>query len=134
MLFSNSDLRAMIVPLFFEQLLLLLVGLADTFMVSFAGEAAVSGVSLVNMFVVVFIYLFTALASGGAGVLDFTAHAASFPDVPALLRDTAADFHAMQDMELFFYAFPEDAEKIAAVRNAGGRPVGHTSHMEIYSL
>ena len=70
MLFSNSDLRRMIVPLFFEQFLLLLVGLADTFMVSFAGDAAVSGVSLVNMFVTVFIYLFTALASGGAVVVS----------------------------------------------------------------
>lgn len=70
MLFSNSDLRKMIIPLFFEQFLLLLVGLADTFMVSFAGDAAVSGVSLVNMFVTVFIYLFTALASGGAVVVS----------------------------------------------------------------
>ena len=70
MLFTNSDLKKIIVPLFFEQFLLLLVGLADTFMVSFAGEAAVSGVSLVNMFVVVFIYLFTALASGGAVIVS----------------------------------------------------------------
>ena len=68
--FTNADLRRMIVPLFCEQLLLLLVGAADTFMVSFAGEAAVSGVSLVNMLVVVFIYLFTALASGGAVVVS----------------------------------------------------------------
>ena len=74
------------------------------------------------------------LANGGAGVLDFTAHAASFADLPALIRDTARDFHAMQDMELFFYAFPEDAEKIAAVRGAGGKRIGRTSHMEIYSL
>ena len=74
------------------------------------------------------------LASGGAGVLDFTAHAASFRDLPELIRDTAADFHAMQDMELFFYAFPEDAEKTAAVRGAGGRLIGQTSRMEIYSL
>ena len=39
-------------------------------MVSYAGEAAVSGVSLVNMFNTVFIYLFSALAAGGAIVVS----------------------------------------------------------------
>ena len=63
--FSNADIRKLVVPLFFEQLLVMLVGIADTFMVSYAGDAAVSGVSLVNMFNTIFIYLFTALASGG---------------------------------------------------------------------
>lgn len=67
LLFSNKALRGMIVPLFLEQLLVMLVGLADTLIVSYAGEAAVSGVSLVNQFNTIFIYLFTALASGGAG-------------------------------------------------------------------
>lgn len=60
----------MIVPLFFEQFLTMMVGIADTFMISYAGDAAVSGVSLVNMFVTVFIYLFTALAAGGAVVVS----------------------------------------------------------------
>lgn len=68
--FSNQDLIKLIVPLFLEQLLVMLVGIADAFMVSFAGDAAVSGVSLVNMFVVFFIYVFTALASGGAVVVS----------------------------------------------------------------
>ena len=68
--FSNRDLAAMIVPLFFEQFLLMLVGLADTFFISRAGEAAVAGVSLVNQFNTIFIYLFTALASGGAVVVS----------------------------------------------------------------
>ena len=66
MMFSNEALRKMIVPLFLEQFFVMLVGLADTFVVSFAGEAAVSGVSLVNSFNTIFIFLFTALASGGA--------------------------------------------------------------------
>ncbi|MGN0317866.1 MAG: MATE family efflux transporter [Lachnospira sp.] len=69
-LFSNKSLRAMIIPLFLEQLLVMLVGLADTLIVSYAGEAAVSGVSLVNQFNTIFIYLFTALASGGAVVIS----------------------------------------------------------------
>lgn len=68
--FSNKALKEMIIPLFFEQLLVMLVGLADTLAVSYAGEAAVSGVSLVNQFNTIFIYLFTALASGGAVVIS----------------------------------------------------------------
>ena len=68
--FSNRDLSAIIIPLFLEQLLVMLVGLADTLIVSYAGEAAVSGVSLVNQFNTIFIFLFTALASGGAVVIS----------------------------------------------------------------
>ena len=60
----------MIITLFFEQLLVMLVGIVDTFVVSSCGEAAVSGVSLVNQFNTIFIYLFTALASGGAIVVS----------------------------------------------------------------
>ena len=69
-LFSNKMLKRMIVPLFLEQLLMMLVGIADTLIISYAGEAAVSGVSLVNQFNTIFIYLFTALASGGAVVIS----------------------------------------------------------------
>lgn len=69
-MFSDAALMQMIVPLFFEQLLTMMVGIADTFMISYAGDTAVSGVSLVNMFVTVFIYLFTALAAGGAVVVS----------------------------------------------------------------
>lgn len=69
-LFSDKDLKAMIIPLFLEQLLVMFVGLADTLIVSYAGEAAVSGVSLVNQFNTIFIYLFTALSSGGAVIVS----------------------------------------------------------------
>ncbi len=68
--FSGKDLRDMIIPLFAEQFLVMLVGLADTLIISYAGEAAVSGVSLVNQFNNIFIYIFTALASGGAVVIS----------------------------------------------------------------
>ena len=64
--FDNAALRAMIVPLLIEQLLQVVVGLADTLMVSYAGEATVSGVSLDTMIYTIFIYLFTAVATGGA--------------------------------------------------------------------
>ena len=69
-MFSNRDLKQMIFPLFAEQFLAMLVGIADIFIVSFVSETAVSGVSLVNAFNTVFIYLFTALASGGAVVIS----------------------------------------------------------------
>ena len=68
--FSDKQLKQMIVPLFLEQFLVMLVGLADTLIVSYAGEAAVSGVSLVNQINTIVIYLFTALASGGAVVIS----------------------------------------------------------------
>ncbi len=45
-MFSNRQLRQMLVPLFIEQILVVGLGLSDTFMVSFLGEAAVSGVAL----------------------------------------------------------------------------------------
>ena len=69
-MFSNDDLKRLIIPLFLEQLLVALVGISDVFMVGFAGETAVSGVSLVNAFNTIFINLFTALASGGAVVIS----------------------------------------------------------------
>lgn len=69
-MFSNRELKNLIVPLFLEQLLVLLVGIADIFVIGFAGEAATSGVSLVNSFNVIFLYLFTALATGGAVVIS----------------------------------------------------------------
>ena len=43
-LYSNSDLRRLILPLIMEQLLAILVGMLDTVMISGVGEAAVSGV------------------------------------------------------------------------------------------
>lgn len=69
-MFSNKDLRNLIFPLFIEQFLLMFVGIADTFVVSFASEADVSGVSLVTSFNTVMIFLFTALSAGGAVIIS----------------------------------------------------------------
>ncbi len=68
MLYSNKDLKKLIVPLIVEQTLAIAVGMADTIMVSAAGEAAVSGVSLVDTVNILLINVFSALATGGAVV------------------------------------------------------------------
>ena len=68
--FSNVALKAMIIPLVIEQLLQMVVGLADTMMVSYAGEAVVAGVGLDTMIYTIFIYLFTAVSAGGAVVVS----------------------------------------------------------------
>lgn len=65
-LFSGKDLRRLIVPLLFEQALAITVGMADTMMISSVGEAAVSGVSLVDMFNNFIISVLAALSTGGA--------------------------------------------------------------------
>ncbi len=53
-----------------DQLLVAFVGIADVFIIGFVSEAAVSGVSLVNSFNSIFLYLFIALASDGAVVIS----------------------------------------------------------------
>lgn len=67
-LYSNRKLLNLLVPLLIEQALALLVGMADTVMVSSLGDAAVSGVSLVDMLCNVLLSLFAALATGGSVV------------------------------------------------------------------
>ena len=69
-LFSERDLLVLTGPLLVEQLLEVTVGMADTMMVSRCGEAAISGVSLVDMVNNLIIVLFAALATGGAVVVS----------------------------------------------------------------
>jgi len=67
-LFDNKALLWLIVPLIIEQLLNVSVGIVDSVMVSRVGEAAVSGVSLVDNIMILLINAFAALATGGAVV------------------------------------------------------------------
>ena len=69
-LFSNQKLICLIIPLVVEQALTILVGMCDGVMVSSVGEAAISGVSLVDMINNVILVLFAALATGGAVVVS----------------------------------------------------------------
>ena len=47
-LFSNTDIRKLLLPIMVEQLLASLMGMVDTIMVSNVGSAAISAVSLVD--------------------------------------------------------------------------------------
>ena len=66
MLFSREDLKRLLIPLLLEQMLAVLIGMMDTVMVASCGEAAVSGVSLVDSINILLIQVFSALATGGA--------------------------------------------------------------------
>ncbi|MBQ1934715.1 MAG: MATE family efflux transporter [Clostridia bacterium] len=68
MLFSKQDIRKILFPLLVEQILAVALGMFDSMMVSSVGEAAVSGVSLVDSISILLINVFSALATGGAVV------------------------------------------------------------------
>ena len=65
-MFTRKDIVRLMVPLVIEQVLAVAIGMADTMMVSSCGEAAVSGVSLVDSINVLLINIFSALATGGS--------------------------------------------------------------------
>lgn len=70
MMFSNKALKKLIWPLIIEQVLVMAVGVADTMMISYAGEAAISGVGLVDMVNNLIIVVLGAIAAGGAIVVS----------------------------------------------------------------
>jgi len=67
-LFDNKALLILIIPLVFEQMISVSMGIVDSAMISRVGEAAVSGVSLVDNIMILLINVFSALATGGAVV------------------------------------------------------------------
>lgn len=68
MMFTNHQLVALMWPLLLEQFLAITVGLADSLMVATVGDAAISAVSLVDSISNLMIYIFSAMATGGAAV------------------------------------------------------------------
>jgi len=70
MLFSKRDLTKIILPLILQQILGLAIGTVDSMMVAHAGEAAVSGVSLVASLDSVLMLVFNAMVNGGAVVVS----------------------------------------------------------------
>ena len=67
-MFTRKDLAKLLFPLIVEQLLAVLVGMADVVMVAAVGETAVSGVSLVDSISILIIQMLAALATGGSVV------------------------------------------------------------------
>ena len=63
-MFTRKDLMKLLAPLIVEQILAVLVGMVDVMMVAAVGEAAVSGVSLVDSISVLIIQILAALATG----------------------------------------------------------------------
>ena len=67
-LFTNKMLVAMTIPIILDALLTIAAGMVDSAMVSSAGEAAVSAVSLVDSINILFITAFSGIAIGGSVV------------------------------------------------------------------
>lgn len=70
MLFSNRTLIKIALPLLIQQVLIVTVGMVDTVMVSYTGDAAVSGVSLVNSLDNMLCIVLFSLTTGGTVVIS----------------------------------------------------------------
>lgn len=68
--YTTRDILKMMWPLLTEQFLQLVVGLADGMISSHAGEAAISGISLVATLYAVFMFSFNALGVGGSVIIS----------------------------------------------------------------
>ena len=65
LMFSNHDLKLLLLPLIIEQILNSFMGMADTMMVSNVGSTAISAVSLVDSINNLVVQMFSAMAVGG---------------------------------------------------------------------
>ena len=133
MLFSSKDLRKLIIPLMFEQLLAVLVGLVDTLMVSQSGEAAVAGVALVDNINRLIIQVMAALATGGAVVCSqyigiMTAFSVSFTrPLLKVIFGTVED--SVMDCAVLYFVITALSYPFLGMYNAGAaifRSVGNS--------
>ena len=69
LLFSDKQIAKILIPLVFQNILTITIGMVDSIMVSSASEAAFAGVSLVSSLDTLLITLFSSVAGGGAVVL-----------------------------------------------------------------
>lgn len=67
---NNKNFFQLLWPLILEQFLVMSIGLTDTFMVSYIGEEAISGVSLVDSINILILQIMAALATGGAVIIS----------------------------------------------------------------
>ena len=65
-MYTKEQLRRLLIPLMFEQVLTALMGSVDTIMVTNIGSASISAVSLVDSLNILIINIFAAMATGGA--------------------------------------------------------------------
>lgn len=70
LMFSKKDITRITVPLIIQQVLAVTINMCDSMMVSCAGEAAISGVSLIGTLNLLLVYMFGSLSSGGAVVIS----------------------------------------------------------------
>ncbi|URZ16422.1 MATE family efflux transporter [Clostridium felsineum] len=69
-MFSNESLKKLVAPIFMDQILIIIASIIATMMISCAGEAAVSAVSLVDMINMLLINVLAALTAGGAIIVS----------------------------------------------------------------
>ena len=69
-MFSNESLKKLIIPIFMDQILIIIASIIATMMISYAGEAAVSAVSLIDMINMLLINVLAALTDGGAVIVS----------------------------------------------------------------
>lgn len=70
MLFTNRDLYKIAIPLMLQSILATTIGMIDSVMVAGIGEAAVSGVALINSLDAVLVNFFAAMVAGGTVIIS----------------------------------------------------------------
>ena len=104
--FKNKEIILFILPIFFEQVIISLMGIIDTYMVSYLGETAVAGVSLalsIDQFVK---NVSIALATGGSVVVSQYIGARNIKEASRALKTNIQVIFLISTIAcIFFVAF-----------------------------